>query len=792
MTPARWLLALTLLVTACGQATPPPTFTPAPTLTPTPPPTATPRPTPTLTPTTPPLARLEQADAAQFMGDWETALALYQTLAASAPSESAQATAQFRLGQTYWLAGQPVAAQQALNALLQSYPASPLIADARFVLAEIAFAGQDWQTATANYRLYQAARPATLDFYVEARLAQAAVALGDIPAALRAYRAALNAPRSAPDFSLHLALASLLTQTGQTAEALGLYAQVAQTASEGWRVAQALTLAGNVLEASGNITAAYANYQRAVTDYPQTASAFQALVRLVTAGEPVDDFQRGLTNFHAQNYGPALSAFDRLITADDRAAQAWFYTGRIHAAQGQTTAALAAFAQTIQQGSASLPEWAEAYFQTAFLQDYPADVETFLAFVAADPDHSRAPDALFRAARLHERHNNLTAAAEVWWRLAQTYPTAPLAADAANQAGVALFRAGQVTQARQRFEAATALGANRLEHARAWLWVGKCWQAQGRLAEARAAWQTAASLAPTDYYGLRAARIAAQPRLFTPSAQFNPQAGHPAAERAEVAAWLQAAFPTAGSADLFALGPALQADPRLQRGQELWRLGLWQMAHSEFNALRLAWQTDPVAQWQLAVYFNQLQAYDQSIRAARQVADLAGLADPDSAPIALQRLRFPAPFGEAVLTASAQYNLSPAVMYAKMRIESFFWKFALSSAQARGLNQIIPSTASDIARRLNLTNFVQDDLFRPALSIPMGAYYLRFVAATTTDTAEAMLSGYYAGPGNTNAWLRLANGDPDLFVEVIRLPDAKGYVQTTYEFFEMYTRLYGN
>jgi len=54
-----------------------------------------------------------------------------------------------------------------------------------------------------------------------------------------------------------------------------------------------------------------------------------------------------------------------------------------------------------------------------------------------------------------------------------------------------------------------------------------------------------------------------------------------------------------------------------------------------------------------------------------------------------------------------------------------------------------------------------------------------------------MLAGYYAGPGNASTWLNLAKGDPDLFVEVIRLPDAKGYVQTTFEYFEEYRVLYG-
>jgi hypothetical protein len=36
----------------------------------------------------------------------------------------------------------------------------------------------------------------------------------------------------------------------------------------------------------------------------------------------------------------------------------------------------------------------------------------------------------------------------------------------------------------------------------------------------------------------------------------------------------------------------------------------------------------------------------------------------------------------------------------------------------------------------------------------------------------------------------MSGGDPDLFVEVIRLPDAKGYVQTAYEYFVEYRELY--
>ena len=95
-------------------------------------------------------------------------------------------------------------------------------------------------------------------------------------------------------------------------------------------------------------------------------------------------------------------------------------------------------------------------------------------------------------------------------------------------------------------------------------------------------------------------------------------------------------------------------------------------------------------------------------------------------------------------------------MYAKMRIESFFWKFAYSSADARGLNQFIPPTADDVAAHLGLNNFTYEDLFRPAISIPMGAYYLDFIEGLTGGGPDAMLAGYYAGPGNAGAWLDIS------------------------------------
>jgi soluble lytic murein transglycosylase len=279
---------------------------------------------------------------------------------------------------------------------------------------------------------------------------------------------------------------------------------------------------------------------------------------------------------------------------------------------------------------------------------------------------------------------------------------------------------------------------------------------------------------------------------FTPPASYDLQFDA-AAEQAQVDTWLRGTFPQAQAVDHPSeLQPGVSQEARFIRGTELWRLGRLQEAHDEFDSLRVALSGDPLATWQLALYFNQIGVYDLAIRAARQVVDLGGATDSLFAPRNLLLLRYPAPFADRVVPASNQYDVHPFVMYSKMRIESFFWKYAHSSADARGLNQFIPPTASDVAQKLGLSDFTQDDLYRPAVSIPMGAYYLNYInQATNGGGPAAMLAGYYAGPGNASAWLNLAKGDPDLFVEVIRLPDAKYYVQTTFEYFEEYRVLYG-
>ena len=54
------------------------------------------------------------------------------------------------------------------------------------------------------------------------------------------------------------------------------------------------------------------------------------------------------------------------------------------------------------------------------------------------------------------------------------------------------------------------------------------------------------------------------------------------------------------------------------------------------------------------------------------------------------------------------------------------------------------------------------------------------------------LAAYNAGPGNASIWFELADGDQDLFLEIIRFRETRNYIRGIYELFTIYRNLYPN
>jgi len=106
------------------------------------------------------------------------------------------------------------------------------------------------------------------------------------------------------------------------------------------------------------------------------------------------------------------------------------------------------------------------------------------------------------------------------------------------------------------------------------------------------------------------------------------------------------------------------------------------------------------------------------------------------------------------------------------RQESWFNPKAKSPANAYGLCQLLYSTARGMD-----TTVTVDSLYRPDVSIRLGAEFLTRMQGRFEDRKVAYISAYNAGPGAANKWIGYLPDDDVLFTELIPYDETRGYVK---------------
>ncbi len=803
---SRFVLVCCLLLVSCSSngsfpgnifasgPTATPTLTPTPTTPPpTPTPTATPTPIPTPTPV--PAKRVESGDHALFNGDWETAAKEYQQSLDGSQDPDIQAAALLGMGRAYFYQSDYPRALESLRKLIDSYPNSSHRADGYFFLGEVYNALDRYREAAEAYLGYLQLRPGLIDSYVLELRGDALWAANDYGDALTEYQAASNSPHIDGNFTLQTKLAHAYAITGDYATALVAYQDIYNRSTIDFTKAYMDLLLGEAYTAIGQTENANNAYLDAVENYPVTNEAYQSLVALLDAGFPVDELDRGLVDYFAGQYQVAINAFDRYLGSNsEEAATARYYRGLAQVAQGDILGAIYQWDLVIQdyQGASVWDNaWEQkAYYQWYKLEDYSGAIETLTGFVKADPAQPRAAEFLYDAGRVAERIGELNQAASLWERAANEYPSSDYAYRSAFQAGISYYRLGDYPTAQATFQRLADLTTDPVQKSGANFWVGKAENAQGDVPTARTTWEKTANLDPTGYYSERARDLLQGKAPFTPPQSFD-FGSDQAAEKAQAESWLRANFNLPPEVDL---GPGpLLADPRAIRGTELWRLGLYSQAQAEFDSLQASLDNDAAGLYRLANYLVTLGDYRPTILAARRILDLTGMTDATTlyAPVYFNRLRFGTYYSDLVIPQAQAYGVSPFLIFSVIRQESFFESVANSSAGARGLMQFIPATGKDRANRLNWPpNYTDADLDRPVVSITFGASYLHELLSYLDQDLYAALAAYNGGPGNAKDWQDLSNGDPDLFLEVVRFSETHTYIVQIYEMFNIYSRLY--
>lgn len=763
-------------------------------------PSATPLP-PSPTPFQQPVESLSEARRLLTNGRYEDASQIYQAILAQGDLLDAgiRAEAAFSLGQASLREGFFDQAESALTELINRFPQDSRTPQAYFLRGEARLGLSQWQSALDDFRQYLSVRAGLIDSYAYERIGDALLALGQGDAALDAYLTAITAERTlVPQLVLREKVAQILIGAGRLDEAIAQYDAILQVARNAPYRASMDWLAAQALMNAGQNQAALMRAQRIFDNYAETRSAYSAMQMLLENGTVLNGWLRGRVSYNFGDYQGAIAAFNEYsseATLDKIPAELYLLLGRAYREIGNPSAAVLAF-QTIIDQYPTDPLFGDALLEqgrTRFLsQDIAGAIQTYLSIAERFPNLTpTSAEALWRAGYLYGTNGEPSLSRQTFTRLADQYPTSTQATSGLLLAASAAVTAQEWAIAENLYGRIAALAQTGEDRAAAYWWVGRLAQQRGDGNAASQAYALAQSAAPDSYFGARARDIQNGMEPFAPPSalrfSFDELADKQVAED-----WLRQTFSLSQAGDLATLPPELLNDPRMIRGAELWAVAAYDEALTEFRAINDEARTnrDALTLYRLALYLRDIGAFSQSLVAAADIIVAAGVSTLEAPPY-LARLRFPAYYIDLIQAEAERYGFDPLLMLALMRQESLFNTNAVSSASARGLTQVIPSTGRYIAERLGFSPYQDSALFRPYVGISFGAFYLDEQLRLFNGNAAAALAAYNAGPGRALDWVELAGGNVDALVLTITFEETRRYVERIYAHYAIYRALYG-
>ena len=577
---------------------------------------------------------------------------------------------------------------------------------------------------------------------------------------------------------LKLAEVALARDDGRRAEQL-LRALGAETSSA--PEATFVTL-GRVEESVDHRDHAIEAYRRVYFRFPLSDQALEAKAAMDRLKAPSDVQTEALSEqlsraerlFEARRWTEARTAFESVLlvaSGDDkelatiRLAECDFHLGRHRAARDRLRPFLRGSSREVEA----------RYFDLSAVRglgDRAAYVTLSWALVGDHPSSAWAAETLNSLASYYIVEDEDGEADRVFRELLARFPRHRYAERAAWKVGWAAYRSRQFAEAASRFESA-ATTFPRADYRPSWLyWSGRARDQLGDEGEAVSRYQLVVADYGSSYYGRLASRLlASRPgwppvrvRAVTSNAVVTPPPTL-AVMRALMAAGLfedalretQYAQRTSGDS------PQLQATVAWIRYQQAQRL----RADERFAALRGAITT-------------MRRAYPQVLSA-----------EGERLPVEVLRIIFPLDYWDLIEKYSEVHGLDPYLIAALMAQESTFTAEIRSSANARGLMQVMPGTGRMYARRLGISRFTTASLSQPETNVKIGARYFKDLM-DRFGGAHFALASYNAGETRVSRWIKDApDVSPDEFIDNIPFPETQNYVKRILGTAEDYRRLYG-
>ena len=148
-------------------------------------------------------------------------------------------------------------------------------------------------------------------------------------------------------------------------------------------------------------------------------------------------------------------------------------------------------------------------------------------------------------------------------------------------------------------------------------------------------------------------------------------------------------------------------------------------------------------------------------------------------------------YTEYVKKYANEYNVDEYLIYAIIKAESNFEPNAESHRGAKGLMQLMYSTAEDISKRIGI-ELNEDNILEPDININLGTKYISMLIQKYNNINLA-LAAYNAGSGNVDGWIEKGTLKSDgSDIENVPFSETNNYVRKILRDYEIYKQIYEN
>ena len=237
-------------------------------------------------------------------------------------------------------------------------------------------------------------------------------------------------------------------------------------------------------------------------------------------------------------------------------------------------------------------------------------------------------------------------------------------------------------------------------------------------------------------------------------------------------------------------GPQLQ-NSALRPFLALRQLNLTNLAKSYLHDVLAENPSEPRALMALSRLEAEAKDYAAALVATRRLVPDYPEYDFPQLPRETWDLLFPRAFWDLVFQQARANRLDSNLVLGVIRQESAFNPQATSSANARGLMQVLPSTAGGRSKRSRLT--AERQLYSPGYNIRFGCHYLAGLIRAFNGNVEEAVAAYNAGDTRVKEWLQGRSfSEPAEFVESIPFRDTRAYVEAVMRDGRIYKGLFSN